>query len=289
MGVRPDSTFIYRLTWMALAVSLLSLILIVAVVQAGGDTSTALWLILLLLLLFVSIPLHGLLLVTSLLRLIKGNARSLRWVFLYLAITVIGHALVAGKLGAFQGVSDNVSQLGRQLNTPAQVKLEKALLRGPVSNIDEVRLALSSGADPNGSVFDGRMPLLVLVASRADAQAIETLLDAGADPNRRSSIDHAVRGATVENASALDIVLFSERNDIAGSVRQLLAAGAELATTNLQDQYPLDVAIANEQFEAALLIAMAGGKANKKGSVEFVLENSAQNAHLEELGKINFY
>jgi len=286
MGNRINSITIYRFTWVALAVSLLSLVLIAGVEEASADTSTALWLILLLLLMFVSIPLHGLIIVVSLIQLVKGNGSSFRWIYLYLTIAVVGHAVVAGNLGAFEGIANDISQFRMETEEPGQVKLEKALKLGPLSNILEVSEALASGADPNGAIFDNRMPFLVLVASRADTQAIKVLLDAGADLNRRSSINQVMKGATVENASALDIVLFSEYGDIVGSVKLLLTAGSELSIANRSGQYPLDVAIANKHFEAALHILKAGGKANKKNSIEYVLENSSQDSHLEEIREL---
>ncbi len=288
MGSKTNSTTTYRFTWVALAVSLLSIVLISGVEETSADTSTALWLILLLLIIFVSIPLHGLIIVVSLIQLVQGNGSAFRWVYLYLTIAVVGHAVVAGNFGAFEGIANDISQFWRETEEPGQVKLEKALKRGPLSNILEVSEALASGADPNGAIFDNRMPFLVLVASRADTQAIKVLLDAGADPNRRSSIKHVMKGATVENPSALDIVLFSEYGDVVGSVKLLLTAGSELSIANRSGQYPLDVAIANKHFEAALHILKAGGIANNKNSIEYVLENSSQDSHLEEMREFLF-
>lgn len=101
--------------------------------------------------------------------------------------------------------------------------MEQAVSRGPSSKIDDVLAALKDGANPNAGIFDNRLPYLVIAASRSDVPAIKALLDAGADPNLRASIEYV----SIRNPLPLDVVTFSEYNGVADSVELLLAAGAD--------------------------------------------------------------
>ncbi|MES9970203.1 MAG: hypothetical protein ABW092_09230 [Candidatus Thiodiazotropha sp.] len=286
MNKGKGSTSINRFIGFALVVSIVSLILFVSVEVTSSETSTALWFVLLILLIFVSLPVHGMLLIFAILRLVQKNRNTSQWLYLYLFIAIVGHAGVAANYGAFDEVSNDISQHNRKVENPAQIQLERALARGPVSNVTEVREALNNGADPNGMIFDNRMPLLVLVASRADTKSIKALLDAGADPKKRSTVEYVMKNRGVVNASALDIVLYSEYESVADSVKLLLAAGSELAKANDLGQYPLDVAIANNQYEAAFYIARAGGTANMKDTIENIMQNDSEDVRLEELKRL---
>jgi len=283
MNISKDSRDINRLVLLALAVSLVSLTLFITVEETSSDTSTAFWLVLLVLLYFVSLPVHGLLLIIALLKLVQGSHKKFQWLYIYLFLAIVGYAVVGANYGAFDGITNDLMQYKLEVENPAQVKLERALSRGPVSNITIVRESLAEGADPNGTIFDNRMPLLILAAGRADIESIKALLDAGADPKKRSSITHAVQGPDIENASALDLALRSKYGDVAGSVKFLIAAGSELTTANNLGQQPLDVAIESYQYEAALYIAKGGGKAANQTSIEHVMQSDLQDIHLEEL------
>lgn len=343
---------IYRLTWLALMVSVISLCLFVGVIESHNDTGLTLWLILFPLLMFVSAPLHGIVLILALIQLFAGNKRAFRWVYLYLVVAVSGHLVVAASQGAFEGVLNDIAQFNRARKEPAQVKLEHALNLGPSSNINDVRNALASGANPNGGIMDNRLPFLVLAASRSDAPVIKALLDAGADPNRRAAIDYGSSlKVSVKKPLPLDLVAFSENKAVSESVELLLAAGADpspsimtlgacwrgdlplydmaktLGASGLLDandktclhhaaamnraafletllfdpayegenakemltmgnhvgQYPLDVAITKKHFEAALLIVRAGGRANKRWTVERALGTRSNDPSLDEL------
>jgi len=322
--------------------------------ETSGDTSTALSLVFMILLYFVSLPLHGIILVVSLVQLVMGNGRAFRWVYFYFIVSIGIHFPIAYDMGVLDSVANDAAQFKRTIEEPAQIKLEQALIRRP-SDINKVRDALDSGANPNGATSKGRIPLLVSAAIWADTPVIKALLDAGADPNRRSSTTHGLgSNISVKNPLPLDVLAFSENKGVMDSVKILLAAGADpsesimklgacrrgdlslydlaknIGASGLQDandqtclhhaaatnqavlidtllfnpayekenarvmlamenhigQYPLDVATSVKNYEAALLIVKAGGKANKKWTVKRVLENQSQAPYLDELKKL---
>ncbi len=341
---------IYRLTLVAFLVSIISLALLVVGIQSNSNTSLTLWFILLLLLVYVSAPLHGIILLGSLIQLIKGNGSAFRWVYLYLIIAISGHLVVGYSQGAFESQLIKIARFKRSIEEPAQLKLEQAISRGPSSKIEDVLAALADGANPNAGIFDNRLPYLVVAASRADVPAIKALLDAGADPNMRAAIEYN----SIKNPLPLDVVTFSEYKGVADSVDLLLAAGADpsqsimklgacrrgdlslygrtessgarvlfdvksqtclhhavdtnqvaflkallfdpaykeerneemLVMSNHIGQTPLDVAITRKHFEAAILMAKAGGKANKEGHLKDVLRNQADDPVLDELKEL---
>ncbi len=351
MKEKIGSKLIYKLTWLALAVSIVSLGLFIGALESKGETGLLIfWFLLFPLLVFVSAPVHGIVLVSSLGQLLRGEGSAYRWVYLYLIVAIGGHLIVAATHGAFDGIYREIVGFNRSLVEPNQVKIERAFRSGVVSNIQDVRDALAGGASPNGGIFDNRLPFLAVAASKADMQAIKALLDAGADPNKRAAIDYG----DIHNPLPLDVLAFSESEDVSEGVSLLLAAGADpsqsimklgackrgdlqlydlamnvgagdlpdlkhqtclhhaaatnhvellaallfdasyreenakgsLVTSDSTGRYPLDIAIAKKQFEAALLIAKAGGRANKEWSVERVLQNQSNVPFLSELKTI---
>ncbi len=352
MDNSTNFNIVYRLTWGALAVSIISLALFAGVEEGNSETSLVLWFIFLLLLMFVSLPLHGFILVYSLAHLIQGKGKAFIWVYLYLAIAISVSLLIANNLGAFDGIINNVAQRKRAIEEPAQVQLEQALMLRPVANIDNVREALTKGANPDAGFSNNRTPFLVLAAMRADTPVIKALLDAGADPNKRSTTVYGLSfDVSVNNPSPLDVVTFSDNKGVFDSVEVLLAAGADpaqsimklgacrrgdlvlfdlakkLGASGIQDandknclhhaaeanqvaflqtllfnpayageniqelltmsnhigQYPLDVAISKKHYQAALVIVIAGGAANKPWSIERVLDDQLYDPDLNAL------
>ncbi len=75
----------------------------------------------------------------------------------------------------------------------------------------------------------------MLAASRADAPVISALLDAGANPNIRASKEFGLSFyIKVKNPSPLDLVTFSEHNNISDSLKILLSPGADPSQTFLK-------------------------------------------------------
>lgn len=345
-----SNKLIYRFTWIAFLVSIISLALLVGVTQSNSTTSFTLWFILLHLLVYVSTPLHGILLIGALLQLLKGNGKAFKWVYFYLVIAISGHLVVGYSQGAFESQLIKIARFKRSIEEPAQLKLEEAINRGPSSKIEDVRAALADGANPNAGIFDNRVPYLVVAASRADVPTIEALLDAGADPNKRATIEYN----SIKNPLPLDVVTFAEYEGIADSVDLLIAAGADssqsimeigacrlgdlslydrnkssgarvlfdvkgrnclhhaadtnqvafikallfnpayqeekteemLVMSNNIGRAPLDVAIARQHFEAAVLMVKAGAKVNKDGLLNDLLKNQENDPVLNELKEL---
>ncbi len=223
MENETKNKLIYRLTMVAFLVSTISLVLLVVSLQSSSDTSLALWFILLSLIVYVSVPLHSIILMGAIIQLIKGNGSAFKWVYLYLIVAISGHLVVGYSQGAFESQLIDIARIKRSIEEPAQLKLEQAISRGPSSIIDDVLAALADGANPNAGIADNRIPYLVIAASRSDVPAIKALLDAGADPNVRASIEYG----SIKNPLPLDVVTFSEYNGVADSVELLLAAGAD--------------------------------------------------------------
>lgn len=122
---QQDNKILYRLTFIALAISMSSLGLLVGINITDGNFSIVLWLILLLVSIFVSIPLHGFILLNSLFRLNRGQTRGLQWVFLYLLISLSGHLFVAFSWGGFDQVKDDINAKIRAIEGSKSASPEK--------------------------------------------------------------------------------------------------------------------------------------------------------------------
>lgn len=227
MSIKEEQ-LIFRLTWLALLISLISLALFSGVIGSHGDTGTGLWIVLFLLLLYVSGPLHVIILIVLLLQLTQGKARAFRWVYFYFLLSLSGHLLIAASYGAFDELSNDITQFKRSLDEPAQIKLEKAFQSGTVSRLSDVQDALANGADANGGILEKRIPFLLVAAKSAHTELIKILVDAGADPNLRAQIDYGLGYyVTLKQPLALDIVSFSENSGVLDSIQLLLDAGAD--------------------------------------------------------------
>ena len=110
MEKEDEYRVIYRLTWIALGISLLSFALLLGINSSHGNVSIVLWLILLLISIFISLPLHGFILLNSLFRLTRGQGWALRWVYFYLLLAISGHVVAAIGWGDFDEVKDNINQ-----------------------------------------------------------------------------------------------------------------------------------------------------------------------------------
>ena len=222
--------WIYRLTFCAFVVSLICLFVFNKVISSSGDTGIAMWAIFIFTFTLVSAPLHGFLFVLTLIQSFRGFVKSLRWVYLYILVTVSGHLAIAAKHGAFTSSSVEVVQL-----TPTQKLMRSAFSRGTTADITKLRQAISQGVDVNSGDYNGFVPYLVKAASYADVAAIQLLLNAGADPNKPSQLEYMPRmNVSINNASPLDVVMFADHGDILKSIEVLLNAGASPENTLLK-------------------------------------------------------
>ena len=181
------------------------------------------------------------------------------------------------------------------------------------SDVLAIKALLAAGADPNvrASIEYGfiknPLPLDVVTFSKYNgvAESVELLLAAGADPSQSLMKIGACRRGDLSlynrtKSSGASILLdvkeqtclhhAAETNQIA-FLKALLFDPAYkgekteemLVMSDHISRSPLDVAIAREHFEAAILILKAGGKANKEGHLKDVLRNHADDPVLDEL------
>lgn len=181
------------------------------------------------------------------------------------------------------------------------------------SDAPVIEALLAAGADPNqrSALTHGTLaspsPLDLVLFSEHEGQqeSMELLLAAGADATTSMLKPGACflgstllyqRAATLGAPDRADVKQnnclhhAAEQNRIELLQALLLdpaytspAIMDMLAAPNHIGQYPLDTAVAEENFAAALLIAQAGGLANKPWTVERVLKHPGNKPELEKL------
>lgn len=353
-GINPKIA--YWFTFIAILVNIVCLITFFKMQNTSGDTGIAMWAIFLFSFFLVSIPLHMGLLVLALVQTFISTKHSFKWLYAYLIITFVGFVAIAAKNDAFDDwftPSYEPPQL-----TSAEIIMQRTFNTGTSADIKQVQQALDQGLDANSGIRKGQVPYLVQAASYADAPTIQLLLQAGADPNKQTSIQYSPRWrVSINNASPLDVVMFSDFGNVLKSIELLLASGADpqntlmklgacrkgnmalfeyankltanaiapdkglvdadgkncihhaaesnqvvflqtllfsedyktenleqlLLNTNNFSQFPLDVALVEKHYGAAIEIVKAGGKANRKWSITQVLESTSQDPSLTEL------
>ena len=106
-------------TWLALAVSLATGLVVALTASAGPEVGIGLALVFMVLLIFVSVPLHLGLAVASVVRGIQRGPRPMAWVYAYLLVTIVCHAAVAARMDAFDSLEDDFADWQRQAEQPA--------------------------------------------------------------------------------------------------------------------------------------------------------------------------
>ena len=224
---------VYKLTFIALAVSLLTLFAFIGAIEGGNSESkTAFMLIFMILLFFLSLPLHLYLTISTLLYRKKYDNNPFRWIYFYLVITISCHVAVAGSMGAFSETTEEINRFIRTIDNPAQVKLENMLKRFN-ANVDDVQDALNEGANPNGYIsyksknHELKMPFLIQAVANRDFPATKALINAGANPNVHSPIKHESGVLVLEKPHVLDISLLNDDSESQKITELLLTAGSE--------------------------------------------------------------
>jgi hypothetical protein len=227
-GINPK--IVYWLTFCAFIVNIVCLVVFFKGVSVSGDTGIAMWAIFLFSFFLVSIPLHMLLLVLALVQSFLSTRHSFKWLYVYLLITVVGLVVIAAKYGAFDDWF--APSLEQPQLTSAEIIMQRALNTGTSADIAKVHQALDQGLDANSGLRKGLVPYLVQAASYADAPTIQALLQAGADPNKQTSIQYSPRRrVSLNHASPLDVVMFADHGNVLKSIELLLAAGADPQNT----------------------------------------------------------
>jgi hypothetical protein len=218
-----NSKFVHWLTFSAFVVSIVCLVVFLKGVNSSGDTGIAMWAIFIFSFMLLSAPIHILLFLLAAMQFFIGDKQRFKWVYTYLILTTICHLVVANHYGAFTPNPNDPPEL-----TATELLMHRAFNGGNKMNIDKLEQALSQGINANSGFHQGRMPYLVKAASYADAAGIQVLLGAGADPNKRASIEYSANfDVSFNYASALDVVGFSERGDVFASIQLLIDAGAK--------------------------------------------------------------
>lgn len=110
-------------------------------------------------------------------------------------------------------------------------------------NLPMVRLLLHHGADVNVEMPAGNSVLAATVYGECDLETIQTLLEAGADPNGPSRLRPLVAAAERQNAEAMQL---------------LLAGGADPNLADEDGATPLQTATTSRRGDLVQLLRQAG-------------------------------
>ncbi len=225
---------IFKMTWLALFLSVLSLIILLLVFETKGDTGIVLWLLFMIVVFLISLPLHFILLISVIILHFKGKGSQLKWIRIYLIVSVVGHLIGAASIGAFDKLIGQFEEYKRYQEEPYQVDLENGVMLGSKKQLQTVLEALANGANPNGHTKYSRIPLLIQAIQKADIPIINALIKAGANPNIRSPFEHTTsKSYSINKATSLDIAALDNDEKMMEIINILLKAGADPAGTSL--------------------------------------------------------
>ena len=217
--------FSKRASIAALVVWLLLLVLWLVASDSSGDTAIALGFIFLIAFIFISIPLW----IVSGLAILTDISRK-RWHVYILVINTFGHVYLAHEAGFLDNIYQEANEQLTTWKDPALAKLRLAILRGPVKDDTEVRVALADGADPNAmSHEENGLPLITIAASRADILTLSALIDAGANINLVANTTFGY----IQSPKPIDLVLFASQGKAIESMKLLISRGADTSTSQL--------------------------------------------------------
>ncbi len=232
MELRSKSVF--KMTWFALFLSVLSLILLLFVFETKGDTGIALWFLFMVVVYLISLPVHFILLISVIILHFKGKGSQLKWIRVYFIIAVVGHLIGAASIGAFDELIGQFEEYQRYQEEPYQVDLENGVMLGSNKQLQTVLDALANGANPNGHTKNSRIPLLIQAVQKADIPIINALLKAGANPNIRSPFNHTTsKSYSIDKPTSLEVASIDNDEKMMEIINILLKAGADPAGTSL--------------------------------------------------------
>lgn len=161
----------------------------------------------------------------------------------------------------FQAIRNNdltylKAQLAKSadLNTRGRREMTLLMYAAVFGSTDAVQLLLDAGADVNArNSFDAT----ALIWAAADARKLKMLLDKGADVN-----SHTKQGRT-------PLMIAAACDGCSGNVRLLLAKGADSKASDNSGNTPLNLAAASGDFETTRLLIDSGADANLANSGGF--------------------
>ncbi len=211
-------------TLLSMAVVLVASSALLATETSRGDTSTAFGLVFMVSFYLISIPLHGMLTLGTILLSTSVGFRPLRWIYAYLLLAAVIHLAISARIGAFDELERSLAEWQRSREQPTQVALERAVAR---SDVAAVRAALDAGANPDGMAPGVPLTPILTAALMGDAALANVLLEGGADPNLRAVVNSGFGGVAINNFYPLDAAAFSESPERLATVQHLLAFGAD--------------------------------------------------------------
>ena len=212
-------------TLISITVVVLAVAALTAAESSKGDTGIAFGLVFMVTFYFVSLPLHSLLALGTVLHSIRVGLRPFRWIYAYLLLAVVIHVSIAAQIGAFDKLEQRLVDWQRGRDMPTQVALERAVAQP--TDIAAVRAAIAAGANPNAILPGVPLTPLFTAAMRGEAALVTVLLEGGADPNRRAAVNSGFGGVAITNPYPLDAAAFSDSSERLAVVQQLLAFGAD--------------------------------------------------------------
>ena len=151
--------------------------------------------------------------------------------------------------GSIESINNHILHMKRPLIsamlllcTPLTQATQPPSLAQAVANndLERVRMLIQNGEDVNASEDDSAFPPIIEAARSNNAQALQLLLEAGANPNlAREEGDTALHHAVLYGA--------------VDCVKLLIAAGADIEAREISDSTPLDLALLQEEDDTAEL------------------------------------
>jgi ankyrin repeat protein len=201
-------------------------------------------------------------------------------------------ALQAAAAQGLIEVVDDLLDRGVDINSTS--KLGTALIASSAFKIAMVKHLLHRQADPNISVKDHELPLMIAIRFQNVATA-SALLAAGADTSwgalqaaASNGLDKTVdeildKGVDINSISDKGTALYASCAFKAAMVRKLLEKGAD-PNLACNGDVPLFIAMRYGNTKSALLLLKAGADPNTKGALQMAAEKNLQEVVKEMLG-----
>jgi ankyrin repeat protein len=164
-------------------------------------------------------------------------------------------ALYLATVNGSRRMLERLLEAGERPDAVLAPTLETALhLTAKTGNADAVQLLIDRGADPNAKQVREFTPLM-FAASEGHADVIRTLISAGANPAATT-----VPSARPERrpAGGMTALLFASRQGHIDAARALIDAGADVDQASAENTSPLLIAVVNGHYDLAGLLLEAG-------------------------------
>jgi ankyrin repeat protein len=138
--------------------------------------------------------------------------------------------------------------------------------------IEAVEILLEHGADPNASDRFQAQTALMWAAAEGHADVVDALLVAGADPNAQAHVNSLSERKNADFPSGgFTALMYAVRNGYEDIVRRLANSGADLNLRNGDGASAMMIAIVNDRFDLAASLIELGADVND-GSLYHAVE-----------------